>query len=172
MSRQTAKSGGRTQASQSGGRRHAVLDNAAVDADIAGLETLDLEQLRARWIKVTGRSAPKSFRTKLLKRALAHEIQVAAYGGLSSALKRRLRLLCEAAREGRFEEVLGTSAIRPGTLLVRSWQGETHRVMATKDGFVWNGDSYGSLSTIARKITGTSWNGWTFFGVKNRRSAA
>jgi len=49
------------------------------------------------------------------------------------------------------------------------WQGETHTVHVLDDGgFEWNGARYGSLSVIAKTITGTNWNGWTSFGVKRR----
>ena len=43
-------------------------------------------------------------------------------------------------------------------------------VTVTKDGFEWQGRPYESLSAIARAITGTLWNGWTFFGLKNHRA--
>lgn len=137
----------------------------ATDPALADLVALDLDSLRARWLKLTGRPAPRAFRRKVLARALAYEIQVAENGGLSPAVKRRLRQLALAAREGRFEETLGTAPLKPGTLLVRVWQGQTHRVMIMADGFAWNGATYGSLSAIAKAITGTSWNGWAFFGL-------
>lgn len=135
-------------------------------AELTKLNRLDLDALRSRWLKVTGRSAPRAFRSELLRRALAHEIQVAEFGGLPAAVKRRLRQLAAAARDGRFDEVLGTSSIKPGTLLIRVWQGTTHRVMVMADGFAWNGISYSSLSGVAKAITGSTWNGWIFFGLK------
>lgn len=135
-------------------------------AELANFDHLDLDALRSRWLKVTGRPAPRAFRSELLRRALAHEIQVAEFGGLPAAVKRRLRQLAAAARDGRFDEVLGTSSIKPGTLLIRVWQGTTHRVMVMADGFAWNGISYSSLSGVAKAITGATWNGWIFFGLK------
>lgn len=57
-----------------------------------------------------------------------------------------------------------------GTRLLREWQGVGQVVTVTKDGFEWQGRPYKSLSAIARAITGTRWNGWTFFGLKNHRS--
>jgi hypothetical protein len=137
-----------------------------VASELSALDRFDLDALRSRWLKITGRPAPRAFRSALLRRALAHEIQVAAYGGLPPAVKRQLRQLAAAARDGRFEEVLGTSSIKPGTLLIRVWQGTTHRVMVLADGYAWNGITYGSLSSIAKAITGTNWNGWLFFGLK------
>lgn len=138
----------------------------ALAAELARLESLDLDTLRARWLKLTGKPAPRAFRRKLLVSALAYEIQVAAFGGLSAALKRRLRELAVAARDGRFDEALGAPSIKPGTLLIRVWQGTTHRVIVTNDGFAWNDRTYRSLSSIAKAITGTNWNGWLFFGLK------
>lgn len=102
----------------------------------------------------------------MLRKALAYEMQVAAFGGLSSLLKRQLKDLAKAAREDRFDEALGTTHLKPGTMLMRVWEGKTENVMVTRDGYVWAGERYTSLSAIARAITGTSWNGWTFFGVK------
>jgi hypothetical protein len=55
---------------------------------------------------------------------------------------------------------------RPGSILVREWQGTTHRVTIVADGFLWNGGTHSSLSAIARAITGTKWNGPRFFGLR------
>lgn len=134
--------------------------------EIGALAGLDINELRARWLTVTGRPAPKAFRTGMLHRALAYEMQVAAFGGLSSSLKRQLRDLAKAAREDRFDEAIGTTHLKPGTMLMRVWEGKTENVMVTRDGYLWSGERYTSLSAIAKAITGTSWNGWTFFGVK------
>lgn len=134
--------------------------------EIGELAGLDLDRLRARWLKITGRSAPKAFRTGMLRKALAYELQVAVFGGLPSSRKRQLRDLARAARENRFDEALGTTHLKPGTMLMRVWEGKTENVTVVRDGYVWAGESYTSLSAIARAITGTSWNGWTFFGLK------
>jgi hypothetical protein len=134
--------------------------------EIGALADLDLNDLRARWLKVTGRPAPKAFRTEMLRRALAYEMQVAVFGGLPASLKRQLRDLARAAREDRFDEALGTTHLKPGTMLVRVWEGRTENVMVMRDGYIWAGERYTSLSAIAKAITGTSWNGWTFFGVR------
>jgi hypothetical protein len=59
-----------------------------------------------------------------------------------------------------------TALPRRGTILVREWQGTTHQVAVGDDGFLWNGRTYRSLSSIARAITGTNWNGPRFFGMR------
>ena len=56
-----------------------------------------------------------------------------------------------------------------GTRLIREWQGVEYLVTVTRDGYEWQGRPYTSISAIARAITGTRWNGWVFFGLKNHR---
>jgi Protein of unknown function (DUF2924) len=109
-----------------------------------------------------------SLRRDFLIRAVAYQLQVKAFGGLSAATKRKLREIAAAAREGRFDPALIGPRVKPGTRLIRVWRGETHTVHVLEDGFEWNGSRYGSLSVIAKAISGTNWNGWVFFGVKRR----
>jgi hypothetical protein len=137
----------------------------SLETEIARLGDLGPAELRARWEELYGSPAPRYFRRGLLVRALAYQMQVKVYGGLSEATKRRLREIAEAAREGTFDEVDLEPRIRSGTKLVRTWKKATHEVMVLDDGFAWKGKRYTSLSTIAKTITGTSWNGWRFFGI-------
>ena len=61
--------------------------------------------------------------------------------------------------------------LRPGAILAREWRGRLERVTVLDDGFAWNGTTYGSLSMVAKAITGTSWNGHRFFGLRSGRQA-
>ncbi len=141
-----------------------------LEAEIARLGDLGLAELRARWLSLYGRPAPKFFRRNLVLRGVAYQMQVKGYGGLSATTKRRLRQIAEAAREGTEESVIGTlrPRLKPGTRLIRVWQDKPHSVTVLADGFEWEGRRYGSLSAVAKVITGTSWNGHAFFGVKKR----
>jgi hypothetical protein len=65
---------------------------------------------------------------------------------------------------------LTTAELRPGTVLGREWNGWMHRVAVLADGFVWNGQTYASLSKVAFAITGTRWNGPKFFGLRDQPS--
>src|SRR5206468_4012850 len=56
--------------------------------------------------------------------------------------------------------------LKIGTVLVREYQGARHTVTVVANGFVWREATYASLSTIARAITGTNWNGPRFFGLR------
>ena len=64
-----------------------------------------------------------------------------------------------------------TTKLRPGTRLVRGWNGETHTVLVTDDGYRFNDQIYTSLSSIAQAITGTKWSGPRFFGLKGVKPA-
>jgi hypothetical protein len=143
-----------------------------VEAEIARLGDLGLAELKTKWQDLYGRPAPRFFRRKLLIRGLAHQMQVQVYGGLSEDVKRRVREIAAAAREGTFDAADLEPRIKPGTKLIRTWQKATHEVVAIEDGFVWRGQRYTSLSAIAKTITGTSWNGWRFFGLNRPKESA
>jgi len=52
---------------------------------------------------------------------------------------------------------------------LRQWQGSTHEVIVQEDGVRYRGETYRSLSEVARIITGARWSGPLFFGLKERR---
>ena len=90
-----------------------------VDAELARLETLSPADLRARWSAVTGTVVPK-IRPRLLRLALAWELQAKAYGGHS---RETTRLLDQLERG-----LTKTVRVKPGMRLVREWQGRAHVV--------------------------------------------
>jgi hypothetical protein len=81
----------------------------------------------------------------------------------------RIREIANAVRNGA-NAVAGSVRIKPGTQMLREWQGNTHTVTALAEGFEWNGRTYKSLSAVAHAITGTNWNGFAFFGIKRAPS--
>src|SRR3954469_25300956 len=125
-----------------------------VEAEIAGLPDLGLQALRERWEALYGNSAPRSLRRDLLIRAVAYQLQVKAFGGLSAVTKRKLREIAAAAREGRFDAPRLSPRVQPATMLIRVARGEAQRVLFVEDGFERNGARHGSLSVIAKAITG------------------
>ena len=42
--------------------------------------------------------------------------------------------------------------MKVGALLVREWNGRLERVMILEEGFAWNGQTFGSLSQIAKSV--------------------
>ena len=146
-------------------------DEAALEAEIARLPDLGHDELRKRWKLLFGRPAPKSLRRKFMARAVAYQMQVVAYGGLSAATKRRLREIAIAISNGDRTGVFSGVQIKPGTQLIRQWQNTTHTVLVLDEGFALDGRTYKSLSAIAKAITGTNWNGYAFFGIKRAARA-
>ena len=97
------------------------------------------------------------------QRALAYRIQAHAFGDLTPESVRLLDRI--GAREGASVPA-PVRAVRPGTVMVREWNGVRHHVMADRDGYSWNGERYRSLSEVAHAITGTRWSGPRFFGLR------
>jgi hypothetical protein len=144
-------------------RSHPRAPGRAQDRDDAGIEGAVARPVRQR-------AAP--FNRRYLESRLAYRIQELAYGGLRPETIRRLERLGEELDGGDRKKSRVRADTMPiaGTRLIREWQGVEHVVTVTSDGFEWQGRPYRSLSAIARAITGTRWNGWVFFGLKNRRA--
>ena len=140
-----------------------------VEAEIARLRGLSLEELRAQWQRQMRTPAPACFKSDLLYRTLAYQLQVKAFGGLDRATERLLDRLAKAEDPGAVMASLRRRRIKPGTELIREWAGTAHRVVVTEGGFAYAGQSYTSLSEIARLITGTNWNGPRFFGLRQQK---
>ncbi len=139
---------------------------------LAALSSATMAELKDQWRALFG-AEPPAYSRKFLESRLAYRIQELAYGGLKPENVQRLEALGEqidgkniTLRRIRLEQ-------RPitGTRLLREWQGVEHVVTVQRDGFEWQGRPYQSLSAIARAITGTRWNGWTFFGLRHRGDA-
>src|SRR5438105_7342000 len=135
---------------------------------LARLPTLERAEFRAEWLRLYGAEAPARLGRELLMAAVAYRIQEQALGGLQPELRHRLRRIAEAARSGREVPIAAAPRLKPGTRLMREWQGRTHEVLVSDAGFEWQQARYRSLSQIARAITGTSWSGPVFFGLKSR----
>lgn len=133
---------------------------------VADLETMDRAALLAAWSEIFGTPAPKGLSRTFLRRFLAFDIQAHRMGGLSKRTLAALRRAGGAARPRAM-----APAPKPGGRLLREWNGVTHVVDVTEAGFVWRGETWRSLSAIAREITGAHRSGPRFFGL-NRKAAS
>ena len=98
-------------------------------------------------------------------RAVAYKLQEKVLGGLKPST-RRLLLQAPKGPSGRIA-VPGMSRVaRPGTVFVREWQGVSHQVTVLEEGILFRGKRHGSLSEVARLITGCRWSGPLFFGLR------
>jgi len=139
-------------------------------AQVAGLRTLPIAQLKQQWRELFDKEPPP-FNRRYLESRLAYRIQELAYGGLKPETIERLQALADEldGDPSRLRRRAPKGRPIAGTQLVREWRGFEHRVTVTGDGFLHDGKPYKSLSAIARAITGTRWNGLVFFGLKNQR---
>jgi hypothetical protein len=140
---------------------------------ISALNTLPIRDLKKQWRDLF-ETEPPAYNRRFLEHRLAYRIQELAYGGLKSETIKRLRALGEELDGGDPSRRRRHSQDRPiaGTRLIREWQGIEHCVTVRDEGYEYQGHPYQSLSAVARAITGTRWNGWVFFGLKNRKGAA
>jgi hypothetical protein len=172
-----------------------ILKPLGVQAELTALERLDFGALRLQWRNRWGRRAPAGLPKALLFRVMAYRLQAEAFGDLDPQIKRLLDRLGEQKPQANPQanstssEISGEEdasqpkapprsqgrahdapmVLKPGAVLSREWRGRMERVTAIKEGFSWNGKSYGSLSAAAFAITGVKWNGSRFFfGAKGR----
>jgi hypothetical protein len=124
-------------------------------AVVAQLIDMSLAELRAEWQRRYG-PPPKHRASDLLRRVLAWRIQADAFGDLDAATRRIL---------SKEQNVLRPSA-QPGMRLAREWAGRLYEVVVIESGVVFEGQTFGSLSEVARHITGRRWNGPRFFGLR------
>jgi Protein of unknown function (DUF2924) len=150
--------------------------DASLKSIVANLEGLDLNGLRRQWRAQLGGEAPAHLSRWLLIKVLAYRLQSDAFGDLDKSIRRILGSGKEDGGGAPFDrrppqtrEGLGLKA---GALLVREWNGRLERVMILEEGFAWNGQTFGSLSQIAKAMTGTNWNGHRFFGLRQGRTPA
>ena len=122
---------------------------------VVQLMDMPLAGLRAEWQRRYG-PPPKHRAADLLRRVLAWRIQADAFGDLDATTRRIL---------SKEQNVLRPSA-QPGMRLAREWAGRRYEVVVIESGVVFEGQTFGSLSEVARHVTGRRWNGPRFFGLR------
>ena len=143
----------------------------SVLAQLATLKTAPIGALKAKWRELF-ETEPPLYNRRFLEHRLAYRIQELTYGGLKPDTRSRLRRIAEQLDDGGRAKYRKAGSDRPiaGTRLIREYQGVEHCVTVRDKDFEYQGRPFKSLSAIARAITGTRWNGWVFFGLKNCRA--
>lgn len=136
---------------------------AKIAAQIEEIRSLNKNELRIRWQETFGKTVPEALTKDLLARMIAYRIQEKAFGGLDRATEK----LLESYANG--NPSAPSRHLKAGTVLIREYQGVRHTVTIADGGFIWREKKYRGLSTIAKAITGTSWNGPRFFGLRENK---
>lgn len=126
---------------------------------IADLEQLSLPELRKLYTHHLRTQPPPRASLDFLKGTLAWHLQALACKQDPYVLRQQLLNAARKTTPGT------TRTYKPGTRLIREWQGTTYEVTVVDAGYQWQGQHYRSLSSIARDITGTRWSGPRFFGL-------
>ncbi len=147
--------------------RAPAIDREALATEIAGLSKLAIDDLRERWKAAFGTAPSRDIGRSFLTRAIAYRLQERAYGGLKPSTRRLLAHVAEDTATGSSPKKPQIRKAQSGTVLIREWQGNAHRVTMLGDGVSFNGKRYRSLSAVAREITGSRWSGPRFFGLRS-----
>jgi hypothetical protein len=137
--------------------------------DTARFEAMSREDCIDEWRRMLGGQSLKYVSVQFMRSALAYEAQIKAHGDHSRAVRKAFKAALKTDQNssdvgGRSKPSIQT-ALRPGTHLVREWNGRTYQVEVLEDGFQMDGKRYRSLSAIAKKITDAHWSGPRFFGL-------
>lgn len=139
-----------------------------LEAELAAIPNMSSLELMDRW-QPLGQGAAPRVPLRVLQRLYAQLLQEQTLGGLSAQCLEELTAAAKAEKSKAPappppRQVMLTA----GTRLVREWNGRTISVDVEGESYIWNDQHYGSLSEIARAVTGTRWSGPRFFGVANR----
>lgn len=134
--------------------------NQKVNAKLAALELLTMEEIKPLWHKYFDND-PVRFQRDFMVRRIAYRIQAMAYGGMPKTLRNKLKRLAEGGQETVQEQV----QLTPGTRLMREYKGERIHVAVLENGFEFKGKRYQSLSAIASELMGSRTSGPKFFGL-------
>ncbi len=132
-------------------------------------QTLTFLEIRSLWEKEWGMKAHARIGRKMMERSLFYKLREKSGYGLNPDQKKRLNKLITTYKRNPNYFDQGHIALKPGMRFIRNWKGKPHTVTITAHGFSYQNKEYSSLSTIASEITGSRWNGWLFFGLKNKK---
>ena len=137
-----------------------------VEEQLAKLPAMGRPELQSLWQEFFQLPPSAKLRREMLVPILAYRIQELAFGGLKESTLKRLHELAEDHASGKKSVIQQMVRPKVGTRYVREYNGKLHEVTVLDAGYEYEGQSYRSLTEIAKIITGTKWSGPTFFGYK------
>lgn len=131
--------------------------------DTAKIKNLPIDELRVRWSDAWGCDPHIRLGRTMMEASLLYKLREP---NIENDVQKRLDHLVRTYKRNPAYFDKTSMQIKPGSRLVRVYNGKNHSVLVKADGFEYEGRAYGSLSKIANEITGSRWNGWLFFGLK------
>ena len=141
-----------------------------LDVSIGNILAMSADQLSRAWHTKVGKLPTHNLPKSLSARVLAYSLQADLFGDLGKEAVRLLDAILDDLAAGKTPDIKPPTArrLRSGSVLVREHNGVLHRVMVLEEGYAWQGKTFMSLSSAAKAITGTNWNGQRFFGLKEK----
>uniref|UniRef100_A0A8D8LRL1 DUF2924 domain-containing protein n=1 Tax=Cacopsylla melanoneura TaxID=428564 RepID=A0A8D8LRL1_9HEMI len=139
-----------------------------IEKKVMNLERKPLDELRKIWKKVFGEEAPRYSKKYLIPR-LAYRMQEKAYGEMSRKGTKRLEYLADRLEKGK--RISSDKLPVEGTELILERGEETHAVMVTDKGLIYREEFFTSLSAVAGRIMGMSYNGPLLFGMRDKNGS-
>lgn len=127
------------------------------------LKSLPLKELRNLWAQEWKQAPHPRIGRSMLERSLIYKNKAKE---LTPDQQIKLNRLIKDYRKNSSQFNKSLHQLKPGTTIIRLYNGKKHSVLVQTDGLEYNGKKYKSLSKIANTITGKRWNGWVFFGLK------
>ena len=159
-----------------------------IGKEITALKRMTVPELRRKYAQVFGEDTTSRHKEYLIRR-IVWRLQVNQEGGLSERAKRRardlatesdVRLTAPRPRPVASSGETATSPVEfpqddrlpmPGAIITRRYKNRAVEVRVLPRGFEYEGEVYRTLSAVAKKVTGTHWNGYGFFRLGQRESA-
>lgn len=145
-----------------------------VEQELSCLQTMGHAELQMAWQRFHKSDPPNCMSKELLRLAISYKQQEQMSGGLSRRTLLRIKALNSKKSYAKSSRQIDErTSLKPGTKLLREWQGKIHEVLTLEQGqFAFNGKVYRSLSIIAQEITGAHWSGPRFFGLRTAAGSA
>lgn len=121
--------------------------------------------LLALWARLMDGPPAAKISLVMLRQMLGFEVQARRHGGVAAATRQKLARMAKGKSRPTAPKLQG------GGRLLREWNGTTHVVEVTAQGYLWRGTTWRSLSAIAREITGAHWSGPRFFGLTGSKAS-
>jgi len=128
------------------------------------LETKSAAEIRQIYNEIMPKKCAANANKEYLRPRVAYRLQELAFGSLGEETRAKLLKIAGGIS---ISTLRHHSDLIAGTKICREWGGAIHEVEVLKDCFEYQGQKFKSLSSIARKITGTRWNGPKFFKLKS-----
>jgi len=154
-----------------------------ITKEVAAMQRMTPKELQEKYAEVFGEQ-PRSRNKQWLVKRIAWRMQANEEGDLSERARRRamelandadVRVTAPRRSKPGESEPAKTARLRtdrrvpmPGAIITREYKGETVQVTVLPRGFEYEGEVYKSLSAVAKVVTGTHWNGYHFFGLRQK----